>query len=84
MNDMFYSCPNLTTIPQLDTSNVMYINGIVRYCPNLTDESLNNILIMAKNSKVSNSKTAASLGLDATQKERIKSLPAYSAFIAAG
>ena len=35
MNEMFKSCQNLQTIPQLNTSNVTTMNGIVMSCTNL-------------------------------------------------
>lgn len=36
MNQMFYRCSNLTTIPQLDTSKVTNMNNMFGYCSNLT------------------------------------------------
>lgn len=36
MNDMFYHCDNLTTIPLLDTSNVTDMHLMFEYCANLT------------------------------------------------
>ena len=85
MDYMFSGCAVLTDVPQLDTNNVTAMKSIFGNCTSLSDESLNNILVMAKNSKVdSSNKTTTYLGLSTTQKEKIKTLSNYNAFISAG
>ena len=39
---MFIGCPNLTTVAQFDTSNVLYMNGMFSNCQNLTSIPLLN------------------------------------------
>lgn len=83
MSWLFQDCTNLTTVPQLNMSKVTRVQGMFYNCSNLTDESLNNIMLSLTQSQAT-TKTTEYINLNADQKERIKSLPAYSSFIAAG
>lgn len=88
MYQMCYNCSNLVTVPLLDTSslNGTSTTGMVEafmYCPNLSDESLNNIMMMCINAKNIKS-SLAYLGLTATQIAKCKTLSNYQAFLDAG
>lgn len=92
VTDMAYMCRRnsaLKHVPVLDTSSVK--DGGLMYaffnCPNLTDESLNNIMRMcinAVNNTTSVQKTLAKIGLDSTQQTRCQSLSNYQEFYDAG
>ena len=85
MQNMFFYCDILTTIPLLNTSNVTNMNSMFQYCPNLSDESLNNILAMCANAtKITSSKTLSRIGLTPDQATKCTTLSNYSAFTAAG
>lgn len=80
-------CSSLVDFPLYNCTHLVNLDKVVQDCPSLSDESLNNILILAKNntSRIHvNSRTTTKLGFNADQKERIKSLSAYSEFISAG
>ena len=58
---------------------------IFKDCPNLSDESLNNILAMCKNAtSYTNTKTLAYIGLTSAQATKCTTLSNYSTFTAAG
>lgn len=83
----FKGCISLISIPLLETikvtSNRLY--GIIEDCPNLSDESLNNVLAMCKNSNCSASyKTLKYTGFTEEQLERAKTLSNYQAVLDAG
>lgn len=85
MTCMFMQCPSLVDIPVIDTSKLT----IAQYCftssPNLSDESLNNILLMlASATKYEKTKTLADIGLTSDQATRCQSLSNYQAFLDAG
>ena len=85
MQNMFFYCDILTTIPLLNTSNVTNMNSMFSYCPNLSDESLNNILAMCTNAtKITSSKKLNQIGLTRDQATKCTTLSNYSAFTAAG
>ena len=85
MSNMFFYCDILMTIPLLNTSNVTNMNSMFQYCPNLSDESLNNILAMCTNAtKITSSKTLSQIGLTPDQATKCTTLSNYSAFTAAG
>ena len=85
MDDMFYNCTSLITIPLLDTGKVTRMNSVFYNCSSLSNESLNNILAMCTNAtSYTGTKTLAYLGLTSAQANICKSLSNYSAFIAAG
>ena len=52
---MFWYCPNLVNVPQFDTSNVTNVTNMFYNCNNLSDTSIQNIINMCLNSKVTNS-----------------------------
>ena len=84
MSNMFFYCDILTTIPLLDTSNVTNMSRMFAYCPNLSDESLNNILAMCTNAVKVTNKTLSQIGLTRDQATKCTALSNYSAFTAAG
>lgn len=87
IQSMFNNCAALTTIPKLNTSKITAISGAFRLCPNLSDESLNNILAMCTDAvKITSTtyKTLKSVGLTSDQATRCQSLSNYEAFTAAG
>lgn len=79
-------CNALEDVPLLDTSNVESVRYAFRNCPNLTNESLNNIMLMCANSKITNysSKYLSEAGLTPEQCEVCKTLSNYSALVSAG
>ncbi len=84
MQGMFRNCTSLTTLPLLNTSSVTNMQSMF-YCPNLTDESLNNILAMCINAtKIVSNKTLRYIGLTQAQATTCQSLSNYADFIAAG
>ena len=84
----FAQCSNLKDIPVLDTSSVIGygFNNTFSSCPLLSNESLNNILLMCINTKnvYSNLKTLSSVGLTSTQATTCQTLSNYQAFLDAG
>lgn len=87
MRYMFQSCLVLENVPLYNTKNVGDMRNMFTSCPNLTDDSLNNILQMCINAtSYSRTKTLASLGLDSTNypASRIQGLSNYQAFLNAG
>ena len=84
MQNMFFYCDILTTIPLLDTSNVTSMGSMFAHCPNLSDESLNNILAMCTNAVKVTNKTLNYIGLTPDQATKCTTLSNYSAFTAAG
>ena len=91
MTNMKYfcnGCVQLENVPILDTSKVTGINmtNAFSVCPNLTNESLNNILYMCIHSgvKPSNSKTLQFVGLSQSQANTCATLSNWDAFVAAG
>ena len=85
MGEMFEQCSGLITVPQLDTSNVTNMYHMFSECSSLSNESLNNILMMCKNAtKITSNKTLAYIGLTQEQATTCQSLSNYSAFTAAG
>ena len=89
MRGMFYYCKNLTTIPLLDTSNVTDMRYMFSICNSLSNESLNNILMMCVNSAITSStytsyKKLSYIGLTQEQATICQSLSNWSAFEDAG
>lgn len=88
---MFNNCTSLTTVPVLNSSK--FKNGqngmmnMFRNCSALTDESLNNILLMCINATTITTATYKSLkyiGLTEEQVTRCQTLSNYQAFLNAG
>lgn len=91
MTNMKYfcnGCVQLENVPILNTSKVTGINmtNAFSVCPNLTNESLNNILYMCIHSgvKPSNSKTLQFVGLSQSQANTCATLSNWDAFLDAG
>lgn len=81
-----HSCSELENVPLLNTSKATSLSRAFAYCPNLTDESLNNILQMCINSAQTSNKTLVYLGILSGDypASRIQALSNYQAFIDAG
>lgn len=88
MGSAFSGCTSLEDIPQYDTSGLKTtgLQYVFSNCPNLTDESLNNILVMCMNAVGLNSgeKTLKYTGLSSAQATRCQSLSNWQAFVDAG
>lgn len=88
VTNMAYMCYNdyyLRDVPQLNTSKVTTMQSTFSSCPNLSDNSLNNILAMCANATAyTATKTLTYIGLSATQKTTCQSLSNYQAFLDAG
>lgn len=88
MNSMFYGCIKLTTLPQLDAAGITANTGLETMfynCPNLSDESLNNILLMCANfSGYTGTKTLKHMSLTEEQATKCTTLSNYQAFLDAG
>ena len=85
MASSFRSCSILETIPLLNTAKVMNMANTFYDSPNLSDETLNNILKMcAIATRVSSGKSLDSIGLSSTQINRCKTLSNYQEFLDAG
>jgi len=93
VNSMFRDCTNLVTVPhynctsvaQLSASGTSYMANIVLNCPNLSDESLNNIMAMCLDmtmGDVPDMRTLSWIGLSAEQRTRCKALPNWNALVA--
>ena len=81
----FDGCTNLVTIEIFDTSKVTNMKNCYRDCQSLSNDSLNNILLMCKNAtRYTGTKTLAFLGLSSTQATICQGLSNYSDFISAG
>ena len=88
MNGIFSDCSLLTTVPLLDTSKLTNHERLVnsfKNCPNLSDDSLNNILLMCANTSsgtVGGSfRKLSYVGLTSSQVDRCKTLSNYEACI---
>ena len=85
MQTTFDGCTNLTTIPlTYNLTSLKSAQYCFRDCPNLSDESLNNILYMFSYATNSTSKTLQQLGLTEAQANKCKTLSNWSKFTSAG
>ena len=86
MSAMFYMCTSLQTIPLLDTSKVTNMYSMFNRCKNLSNDTLNNILLMCTNSDVTGvlDKTLKYIGLTEEQSNTCTTLSNYQAFLDAG
>ena len=91
MRDFCSGCSALENVPLLNTGNLTDSNGGLSNafygCPNLSNESLNNILAMCANvpaSYPSGKKSLSWIGLSSTQKATCQTLSNYQAFLDAG
>lgn len=81
----FQGCLSLENVPQLDTSSVTAFSNTFTGCAKLSDESLNNILMMCANAvKMTSKKTLKAIGLTSVQATKCTTLSNYEAFINAG
>ena len=86
----FRDCTNLVNVPIWDTTyfNVFGLNGTFANCPNLSDESLNNIMqtCIDATSKitVASYRTLKTVGLSSSQATTCMTLSNYTAFVNAG
>ena len=83
---MFMDCINLTTVPLLDLSHISFMSHMFKNCSSLSEESLNNILVMCINvqSLHSSNKTLQYIGLSEEQATKCTTLSNYQAFLDAG
>ena len=89
MKNMFYGCSALTDVPVLSASSVTGdgMQNMFNNCTSLSEESLNNILLMcttATNVLLANGKTLKFIGLTSAQATVCQGLPNYQAFLDAG
>lgn len=81
-----YGCTNLVNVPAITSSfiNANGLNDAFTNCPNLSNESLNNILAMCKSATGMSTKTLKKVGLSQAQATICEGLSNYAAFTAAG
>lgn len=85
MNTMFRNCPKLINIPLFNTSKVETMGNIFQTTNNLSDTSLNNVLLMCINAiNYTNTKTLRALGITQSMTTRCQSLSNWQAFLNAG
>ena len=87
IGNMFKDCINLVTIPVLNfTSKCNAMRDAFNNCPNLSDESLNNIMasLVKMTAMYSGYKTLAYAGLTQNQANRCKTLNNWSTFTSKG
>lgn len=91
MGSIFHSCSSLVDVPLLDTKsleNNQYAGTLQLAfygCNSLSDESLNNILLMCANAtKITYNKTLNYIGLTASQATRCQNLSNWQVFLDAG
>ena len=89
MSNMFYNCQKLTTVPVFYLGKVTGsgMNSMFKYCRELADESLNNIMascISAIKITSASYKTLKYIGINSDQATRCQSLSNYQAFVDAG
>ena len=83
-NYLCYNCTNLKNVPVMDFANTNTWLNAFSGCPNLSDESLNNILAICISATKSATKTLKYIGLTSAQATKCTTLSNYSAFTAAG
>lgn len=80
-----YNCTSLRYVPILNSSKYQEMSNMFKNCPDLLDESLDNILVICTNAtSYTRTKTLAYIGLSAEQATKCTTLPNYSAFTRAG
>ena len=85
----FWNCTNLVNVPVFNfksIGNMDKLRNFIVSCPNLSNESLNNIMAscLTVMSYVSGTKTLKYIGLSSEQATTCQSLSNWSAFVAAG
>lgn len=85
---MFSGCSSLREIPRYSRASSGFLArgmmSMVAGCPNLSDNSLNNIMAMCKSYSNAEQKSLAYVGISQEQAERCKSLSNYQALLDAG
>lgn len=82
---MFRSCYSLKNVEVYDTGKATNMTQMFYGCSELTDESLNKILLMCINAtSLTGTKTLNTIGLSSTQATKCQSLSNWEAFVAAG
>lgn len=87
LNSMYSQCTNLKNVPVYLWSSATDLRYMFEQCPNLTDESINNIMTSCMSaSSYSRTKTLADLGFNSSDypATRIQGLDAYADFVASG
>lgn len=86
MVSMFDNCKKLTTVNQIDTSYCYDMYHAFQQCDALSNDSLNNILLMCASvpNDYDGTKTLSAVGLSATQRTTCQSLSNYQALLNAG
>ena len=85
VGEMYKNCSSLTTIPAMDFSGVTTLSNYVSGCGQLSDDSLNNIMLSCISAiAYTGTKTGNILGLNSTQRNKLSTLPAYNDFVSAG
>lgn len=86
MQSMFSSCTNLTTVPALDTSKVTDMRSIFGSCTSLSNNSLNNILLMCINATrlSSSNKNLKYIGLSSAQADICQTLSNWETAASSG
>lgn len=85
MFNMFYGCSSLVTVPVLDTSKCTSIGHMFSDCTSLSNDSLNNILVMLTNAtSYTGTKTLKYIGLSETQATTCTTLSNWTACETAG
>lgn len=84
--ETFLRCDALVDVPVLDLSNAVSVRTMFGGCGVLSNQSLNNIMLMAININPSytQEKTLKQFGLSQTQAETCQTLSNWDAFVAAG
>ena len=79
-------CYSLEDVPYFSIRGAVNVGDMFKSCGSLTDNSLNNILLMcSQNRKVgADSRNLKSMGLSSTQATRCESLSNWDAFVNAG
>jgi len=81
-----YNCVNLVNVPAISSSfiNSSGLNDAFSNCPNLSNDSLNNILAMCTAATNMSTKTLKKVGLSQSQATTCTTLSNYAAFTNAG
>lgn len=85
MSNMFYSCNKLKTITELDTNKLVNMSGAFYNCTTLSNDSLNNILLMCANAtSYTGTKTLQNIGLSSEQATTCTGLSNWASAQSAG
>lgn len=85
MQSMFYNCSLLTTVPSFNTNKVTNMYNAFSGCGRLSNDSLNNILLMCANAtSYTGTKTLKYIGLTSTQANNCTQLSNWASAQSAG